>query len=301
MNDLKALLKAVLSHPTDDAVRGMLRAELIAADCWDWPTLLGFVRAYPDADGPRLLAADWLEADGQTARAGFIRVQCALAALGREYPDASASRPEFDDLLAAQTALTRVIGPDLAQGVVPLTHVGWEPTEDGGVLITGGGAEIEYERGFASRCLMDSGVFLARAGELFRTNPISYVRLTDKMPVRIAEGWWWADSCPDPTDPIARSGYLPPELYAALHEADPSGRRSGSQVAAYLTFPTQEAAVAALCDACLRYGQGLAASDPLARERVREPGRLPAVCRTGPPHEAQPSAPWYWSAQAYDR
>lgn len=36
------------------------------------------IREYPDDDGPRLVYADWLEEQGECARAEFIRVQCEL-------------------------------------------------------------------------------------------------------------------------------------------------------------------------------------------------------------------------------
>src|SRR5437773_8799337 len=42
---------------------------------------LSAVIADPDADGPRLVYADWREECGDAARAEFIRVQCALAAM----------------------------------------------------------------------------------------------------------------------------------------------------------------------------------------------------------------------------
>src|SRR5919205_623303 len=48
-----------------------------------------FLRAvadHPDEDGPRLVLADWLDERGDAARAEFVRVQCAAAAL-----------PAFDD------------------------------------------------------------------------------------------------------------------------------------------------------------------------------------------------------------
>jgi len=280
MTDLESLLKAVLSHPAESTLRGMLQDELIATDCWEWQTLLGFIRTHPESDGLRLLAADWLDADGQCARADFIRVQCALASLMKEYPDSSASRPEYDEFMAIQAGLTRVICSTLTQGVIHPAQVTWEQTEDGWVTITGGGAAIEYDRGFAARCLMDSSVFLAKAGELFRNNPITYVRLTDKMPVRVAEGWWWADSCLNPADPTSCTGYLPPDLYEALLEGDRSGRRrSVPRSAADLTFPTQDAAIAALSGACLVYGRALVMSDPYARGGIPEPARNTSVRR----------------------
>src|SRR5881275_1349595 len=49
------------------------------------PDEIAFLRTIledPDADGPRLVYADWLEEHGETARAEFIRVQIELARLG---------------------------------------------------------------------------------------------------------------------------------------------------------------------------------------------------------------------------
>ncbi len=40
------------------------------------------IRGAPEDDAPRLVYADWLEENGEPARAEFIRVQCALAVLG---------------------------------------------------------------------------------------------------------------------------------------------------------------------------------------------------------------------------
>ncbi len=45
----------------------------------------------PDADGPRLVFADWLEEHGDCAHAELIRVQCELARL----PDASPRKQEL--------------------------------------------------------------------------------------------------------------------------------------------------------------------------------------------------------------
>ena len=54
------------------------------------PTADEFLRAITadaDADAPRLAFADWLDESGDAARAEFIRVQCALAALPRGVSD----------------------------------------------------------------------------------------------------------------------------------------------------------------------------------------------------------------------
>ena len=47
---------------------------------------LDAILAHPDDDGPRLVYADWLDEQGQAARAEFIRVQCELARLGEADP-----------------------------------------------------------------------------------------------------------------------------------------------------------------------------------------------------------------------
>jgi uncharacterized protein (TIGR02996 family) len=45
----------------------------------EWSGFLAAIRAAPDDDLPRLVAADWLEEHGEVDRAEFIRVQCELA------------------------------------------------------------------------------------------------------------------------------------------------------------------------------------------------------------------------------
>ena len=47
----------------------------------DQPGFLAAILDSPDDDTPRLVYADWLEENGQEARAEFIRVQCELARL----------------------------------------------------------------------------------------------------------------------------------------------------------------------------------------------------------------------------
>jgi uncharacterized protein (TIGR02996 family) len=45
----------------------------------DEEALLRAIWAEPDDDAPRLVYAEWLEENGQSERAEFIRVQCVLA------------------------------------------------------------------------------------------------------------------------------------------------------------------------------------------------------------------------------
>ena len=58
-------------------------------------------------------------------------------------------------------------------------------------------------------------------------------------------------------------GYLPPELYGPLLEGTVAGGRFGvGRRAAELTYPTPEAAHAALSAACVTFGRRLAGFTP---------------------------------------
>jgi uncharacterized protein (TIGR02996 family) len=55
--------------------------------------------AHPDDDVPRLVFADWLDDQGESERAEFIRLQCRLATLNDSDPERAALRMREDDLL----------------------------------------------------------------------------------------------------------------------------------------------------------------------------------------------------------
>jgi uncharacterized protein (TIGR02996 family) len=44
------------------------------------------IRAHPEEDAPRLIYADWLEEQGETDRAEFIRAHCQMAVLAKDDP-----------------------------------------------------------------------------------------------------------------------------------------------------------------------------------------------------------------------
>jgi uncharacterized protein (TIGR02996 family) len=54
----------------------------------------------PEDDVPRLVYADWLDENGDSERAEFIRLQCALAKLPPDAPQRRAMRQREDELLA---------------------------------------------------------------------------------------------------------------------------------------------------------------------------------------------------------
>src|SRR5262249_45999900 len=54
----------------------------------------------PDDDAPRLVYADWLDDHGDSDRAEFIRLQCALAKLPPDAPQRPAMRQREEELLS---------------------------------------------------------------------------------------------------------------------------------------------------------------------------------------------------------
>jgi uncharacterized protein (TIGR02996 family) len=71
----------------------------------DWPAFIAAIIADPDDDTVRLVAADFLEENGEPGRAAFIRVQCEIARL--EASGLSKSL-EMDDLRKRERAF---LGP----------------------------------------------------------------------------------------------------------------------------------------------------------------------------------------------
>jgi uncharacterized protein (TIGR02996 family) len=67
----------------------------------DHDSFLRAILAAPADDAPRLVYADWLEESARTARAAFIRVQCALAAGRSTVPTDPALRDELQRQQAA--------------------------------------------------------------------------------------------------------------------------------------------------------------------------------------------------------
>jgi uncharacterized protein (TIGR02996 family) len=120
---------------------------MVAAD------FLRLIIADPDADGPRLVYADWLDDQGQHARAEFIRVQCAVA-LPADEPRAAALRVRAEILLEQH-------------------RVAW------GEPLAGLATRWEWVRGFPEVVRLEAKVFLSRGEELFAVAPVRHVELLD--------------------------------------------------------------------------------------------------------------------------
>jgi uncharacterized protein (TIGR02996 family) len=140
----------------------------------DAATFLRAILADPDADGPRLAYADWLDETGDPARAEFIRTQCALAAL-------PAGEREFHSLRERERALLdqhreEWLRPvyDLFRGAGPRPG-GWRrwfrPSD--AVPVWG----TEFRRGFVEWLAVDPVAFVRHAVDLLRVTPLRCLSL----------------------------------------------------------------------------------------------------------------------------
>jgi len=109
----------------------------------DWNALLAGIAAHPDADLPRLVAADWLEERGEEDRAAFIRLQC---------------EREFDDRLELKWAEERYrnspVGlPRWAAEACPnLVRLEFASGGSLGVVVRGA-EKVTFRRGFPVRVI----------------------------------------------------------------------------------------------------------------------------------------------------
>jgi uncharacterized protein (TIGR02996 family) len=136
------------------------------------PTADDFLRAIladPDADGPRLAYADWLDGTGDPTRAEFIRVQCALAAL-------PAGDREFHSLRDRERALLdrhreEWLRPihDLFPGAGPRPG-GWRRWFQ--LWTPGEPLVIEFRRGFVEVLEAGSKAYVRCADDLARFIPL---------------------------------------------------------------------------------------------------------------------------------
>lgn len=99
------------------------------------------VFAYPDDGGPRLVYADWLEEQGQCARAELIRLQC---------------------LEAGERRVRKLLSEHSTAWAGPVARHAYS---------------YAFRRGFVEEVTIEAGIFLRHAEELFATAPIQLLRI----------------------------------------------------------------------------------------------------------------------------
>jgi uncharacterized protein (TIGR02996 family) len=127
------------------------------------------IRDEPDDDAPRLVYADFLEDQGRSERAEFIRVQCELTRGVRD-------RGRSLELLRRLRELVRRHREEWLGNLAR-----WVP-------------HVIFERGFVDRIVVRGNIFLDHAGAMLATHPIARVVLYGP-----AESWTMHDlaACPE--------------------------------------------------------------------------------------------------------
>lgn len=236
-------------------------------DLPDWAALIAAVKANPDDDLPRLVAADWLQEHGEDERAEFIRRQCCNDVVLPRLTMLTA----FESVLNAQPHQC-VRGAEAWTATV--SSVAW-----GGLLL------LTFRRGFVSRvsgplaalvgerCVRCGGEGKFRSGEwltywedcpdchgtgrtegvlrrLVRREPVAEVVVSDREPWQVAGGvgrWGWSKHHDDMMFPGNRS-VIPAEILDLIPEADDSPIRGFRH---RRWFRTADAARSALSSALL--------------------------------------------------
>lgn len=130
--------------------------------------LLAEVIASPDDDGPRWVASDWFQQQGDP-RGEYIAIQLTLAGLPAEHPDRAALEAREAELLAGHKPawVGRFRGARTEYGVAGKnTWVKGNPTH------------WTFARGFVDTVKMAADDFVANAAELLTTEPVRQVSLT---------------------------------------------------------------------------------------------------------------------------
>jgi len=168
----------------------------------------------PDAPGPRLRYAEWLQREGDP-RGEFIRVQLALS----ELPEEMAWSPSRDRLLRAERDLLDQHAASWLNEVAP-----WSPME------------ATLRRGFVEDVTLTGRSFLSLGEGLFRTTPIRRVRLVAIAPflAELGRCEWVAklrglDLRGNQAGASALSEVIASPFASSLRELDLSTNRIGDQ------------------------------------------------------------------------
>ena len=224
--------------------RGFINA---GARVTDGEALIRSVLANPADDGPRLIYAVWLEEHGGAEDAEFIRVQIELARLGF---DGGLHTDEQGHLQHAPSNIAQLSERQLelwADGFgrpnLPATMANWSVYP-----VSTLGTQLRVRRGFVEQVTCQTDEFVSVAGPLFARQPVTDVRLADRiLPyVRPAEpgsgsGFRW----------LVRRADFPGDsrFYALPQEIGDHLPNMGS-----VFFRTADDAEAALSQACVQFG-----------------------------------------------
>jgi uncharacterized protein (TIGR02996 family)/excisionase family DNA binding protein len=221
----------------------------------------------PGEDLHRLVYADWLEEEGQLARAEFIRTQVSLAQAADCGHRVLEEGCERCALTRAEEVLLEEHGDEW---LASLPGSGWKwdrHTEwRNRPIMDAAGARLAcFRRGFVSFIVLSTDDFCADAHLLINGHPIERVQLADRWPrAEHIGGYSWRDGHVD------FPNLVPWFLVRFLSEGTlPSG-----------CWETEHEALLALSDACLEGGREYA--NKLGAKQVYTTGQVAKVLQVAP-------------------
>lgn len=153
----------------------------------DWPAFVAAIVAEPDEDTPRLVAADFLDENGDPTRAAFIRLQVDLAQL-ETFGTGWTLRAE--ELRRKERAY---LGPRsesalfwAAQECPELVRV--DQTRTGGLHVEGA-ERLTWRRGFVDAVRCPAAEWLRHGAAVRAKNPVRAVRL-DRSDQPARDAWY---------------------------------------------------------------------------------------------------------------
>lgn len=235
------------------------------------PEYLGLRRAIcerPHDDTPRLILADWLEDNGQTEWAEFIRVQIAKAT--RPCHAFMYSCYEHGDTCRCDTGLNA-----REDELIRFNTSGWLQEGLPEELLDGFGTwrqewttkiiskrsacrDLTFHRGMINEISLSLKAFLKHAKDLFTEHPITKVVITGVCPLHTANevgdlpewAFSWLEAFPEDNDWTTTPCFIPAEIWSALERGKITEDGYRSYVWDYEAYDD-------LNRTCLKYGRRL--------------------------------------------
>jgi uncharacterized protein (TIGR02996 family) len=164
----------------------------------DRAAFLAAIIVEPDDDLPRLVYADWLDEHGEPERAEFIRVQCRITAMEREY-DPQSLLPDSHPAHAEYRALRRrdwelLLHCNEEGYTLSDREASWLPGPLLAIIREQDGRRVvhrswQWRRGFVAEVELPADDFARHGEALLLAAPVEVLRLTGGRP-----GLWTHDN-----------------------------------------------------------------------------------------------------------
>lgn len=238
---------------------------MLAAPTETQSQLLRAILLDPADDTARLVYADWLEENGEAARAEFIRVQCQLAKWSCNFKQTKEQPGWFHDcgtdergywLCQPLRSRERELWDYWPNWVRSLPLIPFHNHHEFNTVAKGHMAVV-WERGFIASVVLLLAEFEDHAASIFAAHPVTSVRLSDRQTYSNTGPTWYRRGRTTPSALVPERAEIPRSLFNLLPEYDRGVDR-------WKTYSSDESAHAALSAACVQWGRELAGLPPLS-------------------------------------